>query len=44
MSLNAALSLFLEEYPYAATQEFADNPVADFVRHEVPDAIKELLP
>lgn len=44
MSLNAALSLFLEEYPYAATQEFADNPVADFVRREVPDVIKELLP
>ena len=44
MSLNAALSLFLEEYPYAATQEFADNPVADFVRHEVPDVIKKILP
>jgi 5-methylcytosine-specific restriction protein A len=44
MSLNAALNLFLEEYTYAATQEFAGNPVADFVRREVTDVIKDLLP
>lgn len=43
MSLNSALNLFLEEYTYAATQEFAGNPVADFVRREVTDVIKDLL-
>ena len=42
MSLNAALTLFLEEYPEAVVQEFAGNPVADFVRHDVPAIIEEV--
>jgi 5-methylcytosine-specific restriction protein A len=44
MSLNAALSLFLDEYPNAAKQEFAENSVADFVRHEIPAIVEEVLP
>ena len=37
MSLNAALSLFLEEYPLATQSEFSGNAVAEFIRKEVPD-------
>lgn len=40
MSLNAALTLFLEEYPSATEQLFAGNPVAQFIRRDVPEAIE----
>ena len=43
MSLNAALNLFLEEYPNAVKQDFTSNPVADFIRHDVPRIIEEIL-
>lgn len=43
MSLNAALNLFLEEYPTAATQSFAGNAVAEFVRREVPLAVEQVI-
>jgi 5-methylcytosine-specific restriction enzyme A len=44
MSLNAALNLFLEEYPEATKQEFAGNPVAEFVRRDVPAVVHEVIP
>lgn len=44
MSLNAALSLFLEEYPSAVEQEFSNNSVADFIRHDVPAIVKDTIP
>ena len=43
MSLNAALNLFLEEYPDAVKQEFTGNPVANFIRHDIPGVIEEIL-
>ena len=43
MSLNAALSLFLEEYPAAANQPFSGNAVAEFVRREVPLAVEKII-
>src|SRR5918993_944514 len=43
MSLNAALTLFLEEYPSATEQLFAGNPVAEFVRRVVPEAIEAVI-
>ena len=43
MSLNAALSLFLEEYPLATQSEFSGNAVAEFIRKEVPGAIRAVL-
>jgi 5-methylcytosine-specific restriction protein A len=44
MSLNAALNLFLEEYPKATEQKFAGNSVAEFIRHDVPAVIEEVIP
>jgi len=43
MSLNAALTLFLEEYPEAVKQNFTNNPVANFIRNDVPQIINDLL-
>ena len=43
MSLNAALNLFLVEYPSAVNQPFAGNAVAEFVRHEVPAALEQVI-
>ena len=43
MSLNAALTLFLEEYPNATEQPFAGNPVAEFIRRVVPEAIEQVI-
>jgi len=43
MDLNAALTLFLEEYPNATEQPFAGNPVAEFVRRVVPEAIEAVI-
>jgi 5-methylcytosine-specific restriction protein A len=43
MSLHAALSLFLEEYPLAVRSEFAGNAVAEFIRKDVPEAIQTIL-
>lgn len=43
MSLNAALNLFLEEYPSAVTQSFAGNAVAEFVRREVPLVVEQVI-
>ena len=44
MSLNAALNLFLEEYPAAREQQFAGNPVAELIRQDVPAVIEEVIP
>jgi 5-methylcytosine-specific restriction enzyme A len=43
MSFNAALTLFLEEYPNATEHLFAGNPVAEFIRQDVPDAIEAVI-
>jgi 5-methylcytosine-specific restriction enzyme A len=43
MSLHAALSLFLEEYPKAITRPFAGDTVAEFIRKDVPDALKKII-
>jgi len=40
MSINTALTLFLEEYPSACLATFADHPVADFIRLEIPRIIR----
>lgn len=43
MSLNAALTLFLEEYPSAKKQPLTGNPVAKFIRRDVPEAIQAVI-
>jgi len=43
MSLSAALSRFLEEYPVAVTQPFSGHPVAEFVRREVPILVEQII-
>jgi 5-methylcytosine-specific restriction enzyme A len=43
MNLNAALTLFLEEHPNATEQLFAGNPVAEFIRRDVPEAIEAVI-
>jgi len=43
MSLNAALSLFTEEYASARETAFAKNAVADFIRKDIPAAILEAI-
>lgn len=43
MSLNTALTLFIEEFPRACSEAFGGNPVADFVRQEVPAAIRAAI-
>lgn len=43
MSLNAALSLFLDEYPKAVKREFTKNDVAQFVREDLPSIISEAI-
>lgn len=43
MSLNAALNLFLEQYPAAVNQPFTGNAMAEFVRREVPLAVEQLI-
>jgi len=43
MSLSAALTLVLEEYPSATEQPFAGNPVAEFIRRDVPEAIEAVI-
>jgi len=43
MSLNAALNLFLEEYPAALNQSFSGNAIAEFVRREVPVAVRQII-
>ncbi len=43
MSLNAGLTLLLEEYPKASKQAFKDNALADFIRQEMPEAIRAVI-
>lgn len=43
MSLLAALSLFLDEYPKAIERRFAGDSVADFIRNEVPSVLREAI-
>lgn len=43
MSLNAALSLFIEEYASARETPFAKNAVADFIRKDIPTAVLEAI-
>lgn len=43
MSLNAALDLFLKEYPKAMNRPFAGNGVAEFIRKEVPAYLREAI-
>lgn len=44
MSLNAALSLFLDEYSAATEQEFAGHSVAEFIRQDIPTVVEEVIP
>lgn len=39
MSIKAALSLLLEEYPIARSQQFKGNSVAQFIRRDFPEII-----
>lgn len=43
MSLQAALSLLLDEYPKAMSRTFAGDPVAEFVRKDVPQALRDAI-
>jgi len=43
MSLHAALSLFLDEYPRAVERTFAGDSVADFIRKDVPEVLGQLI-
>lgn len=43
MSLNTVLTLFIEEFPRASSEAFGGNSVADFVRQEVPAAIRAAI-
>ena len=43
MSIQAALSLFVEEYPLAVSRPFAGDSVADFIRSEVPETIESIV-
>ena len=43
MSLQAALSLFLDEYPQAMARPFAGDPVAEFIRKDVPQVLREVI-
>lgn len=43
MSLSTALSLFAEEYASACKAMFAKNAVADFIRNDLPVAIREAI-
>ena len=43
MSLNAALTRLLEEYPKEIGTTFTGNPLADYVRNEIPNYIKEII-
>ncbi|MHB8624519.1 MAG: MrcB family domain-containing protein [Sulfuricaulis sp.] len=43
MSLNAALNLFLEEYPEAIKKLFAGNSVAEFIRNDIPKTIEAII-
>lgn len=43
MSLHAALSLFLEEYPKAVSRPFAGDAVAEFIRKDVPETLASII-
>jgi len=43
MSLQAALSLFLDEYPKAIARPFAGDALAEFIRKDVPDTLSEIV-
>jgi len=43
MSLHAALSLFLEEYPKAVGRTFAGDSVAEFIRKDVPEVLHQII-
>lgn len=43
MSLNTALTLFIEEYPNATKQQFSGNGVAEFIRQEIPSVLREII-
>ena len=43
MSLQTALSLFLEEYPKAISRPFASDAVAEFIRKDVPETLGDVI-
>jgi 5-methylcytosine-specific restriction protein A len=43
MSLHAALSLFLEEYPKAISRPFGGDSVAEFIRKELPITLSHVV-
>jgi 5-methylcytosine-specific restriction enzyme A len=43
MSLHAALSLFLDEYPKAVLRPFAGDAVAEFIRKDVAETLSQVI-
>jgi len=43
MKLNAALNLIFDEYPKATLEEFAGNPIAEFIRKDLPETIQSVI-
>lgn len=43
MSLQAALTLLLEEYPNAIGRKFAGDSVAEFIRKDLPAVLREVI-
>ena len=43
MTLRAALSILLEEYPKAVERKFAGDPVAAFIRDDLPHALQAVI-
>jgi 5-methylcytosine-specific restriction protein A len=43
MSLRAAIDLVLEEYPIQSQYRFAQNPLADFIRNDLPSTVAQQI-
>ena len=43
MSIGTALNIFLEEYPEAKNQPFSGHALADFIRHDIPAFLEEVI-
>jgi hypothetical protein len=44
MQLREALQRILDEYPMARSQPLTGHPLANYIRSDVPDGIKEIIP
>tara|TARA_R110002096_G_scaffold194791_10_gene377225 strand:- start:11549 stop:12499 length:951 start_codon:yes stop_codon:yes gene_type:complete len=43
MSLETALNIFLDEYEAAKEQPFAGHALANFIRHDIPEYLEEVI-